>query len=272
MSQSPSAVLPRYHADQKVTQLRVGRSEATKLWSLPSARWSLLTAALLFIGFGVLFTLLQDSQPPHGVNLATFDPTSSSLSGIYFAELATGVLGVLFITGEYATGQLRATFAAVPRRLPVLWGKAAVLALVTFAVCAPATVASFLIGQSILSAHHLSVSLGHPGAVRAILGTAASVAVTAVLGLGLGTLIRNTAGAIGALFGLLYALSICVSFLPSSVSIHVSKYLPGSTDMDLTSTVRSSTSLSPWTGFGLYCLYAAIALGLAALQLRRQEV
>ena len=79
------------------------------------------------VGFGALYCVLRVTRPPtHPTDVAAFDPTSFSLSGVYLAQLAVGVLGVLLVTGEYATGTIRATLAAVPRRLPVLWGKAVV--------------------------------------------------------------------------------------------------------------------------------------------------
>ena len=92
-------------------------------------------------------------------------PHVASLAGI-FAQLAIGVLGVLVIAGEYSTGMIRATLAAVPSRLPVLWAKAAVFAAVTLVPTVPSVLAAFLIGQSILGAKHLQTWFGHPG-VRA---------------------------------------------------------------------------------------------------------
>ena len=91
---------------------------------------------------------------------ADFNPVNQSLIGVNLAELTVGVLGVLVATGEYATGMIRATFAAVPRRLPVLVAKAGVLAAVTFAVCLAAVLITFVGGQALLGSH--GISLGHP--------------------------------------------------------------------------------------------------------------
>jgi ABC-2 type transport system permease protein len=264
---------PAYSADQRVTQLRVIRSEWTKLRSLPSAAWSLLTAIVLVVGGGVLAAVLQAANPPHGhAAVAAFNPTTVSLTGVGLAQLATGALGVLLITGEYATGQVRATFAAVPRRLPVLYGKTAVLALATLATCIPATLAAFLISQSILASRHLSTTLGQPGTARAVLGCGLYLAAVGLLGLGLGALLRHTAGAIAALFGVLFGLQLIAGFLPGTWSGQVSKYLPANAGGDIETIGRSPGSLGPWTGFGLLCLYTVIVLGLAAWRLRRREV
>ncbi len=129
---------------------------------------------------------------------------------------ATGVLGVLVITSEYATGLIRTSLAAVPRRLPVLWGKAGLLAVATVAVSLPAAFTVFLAGQSILARQHLGATLSQPGVARAVIGSALYLAVAGLIGLGLGTLLRSTAGGIAALFGLLFAVQIVAGFLPGS--------------------------------------------------------
>ena len=102
----------------QVTQARVMKSEWTKLRTQPGALWSLLSAVILVVAFGILYSLLRVARPPHGAAAATFDPTSVSLAGVQLAQIAAGVLGVLLITSEYATGLIRTTVAAVPKRLP----------------------------------------------------------------------------------------------------------------------------------------------------------
>jgi hypothetical protein len=169
--------VPAYAQPQRVTQARVLRSEWTKLRTQPSAGWSLLSAAVLIIGFGILYSLLREARPPHGAAAGAFDPAAVSLAGVQLAQIAAGVLGVLLISSEYASGLIRTSFAAVPRRLPVLWGKAGLLAAATVAVSLPAAVAAFLAGQSILGRQHLAVPLSHPGVTRAVLGSALYLAV-----------------------------------------------------------------------------------------------
>jgi len=266
------ATVPAYPRPQKVTQARVLRSEWTKLRTQPSTGWTLLAAVVLVIGFGILYSLLRAARPPHGAAAGAFDPASVSLAGVQLAQIAAGVLGVLLITSEYASGLIRATFIAVPRRLPVLWGKAATLAAATVAVSLPAALAAFLAGQSILGRQHLAVPLSHPGVARAVLGSALYLAVAALLGLGLGALLRSTAGGISALFGLLFAVPIVVGFLPGNWSGDVGKFLPATAGQAVTTVHPDPTvSLAPWTGFGVFCLYAAAALGLAAIRMRRGD-
>jgi ABC-2 type transport system permease protein len=231
-----------------VTQARVIRSEWTKLRSLPSRAWSLLVAAVLIVGFGALYAGVRVARPPHQpADIASFDPTAISLSGVQLAQLGIGVLGALLFTGEYATGMIRTSFAAVPRRLPVLWGKAIGFVLAVLTLCVPATLAAFLVGQSILSSEHLDTTLRQPGTTRAVLGAALYLAGVGLLGLGLGALLRGTA-AIGALLGLLFAPQILVGFLPSTWSDHIYGYLPAPAGIAITNLRPDPTSLAPWTG------------------------
>ena len=271
-SGSVASAPPAYDAAQRVSQARVVRSEWTKLRSLPSTAWSLLTTVVLIVGFGAVYALVRVTRPPREpASMSAFDPTAISLTGVQLAQLAIGVLGVLLITGEYSTGMIRSSLTAVPGRLPVLWGKAIVYALTTLTLCLPATFGAFLVGQSILSAEHLDTTLGQPGVVRAVLGSALYLTAVGLLGLGLGALLRNTAAAISSLFGLLFALQIIVGFLPEAWSDVVYKYLPTPAGTAVTSARPDPTLLAPWTGLGVFCLYAAVVLGLAAWQLRRRD-
>jgi hypothetical protein len=257
-----------------VTLARVARSEWTKLRTLPSACWSLLSVVLLTVGFGILYAELRAARPPRGhAAAAGFDPVSVSLSGVQLAVLAAGVLGVLAVTGEFGTGQIRSTFTAVPRRLPVLWGKAAALVVACLAVCLPATLAAFLAGQAILAPHHLGVTLGHPGAVRAVLGSALFLTAAALFGLGLGGLIRSTAGAVAVLAGALFGLQILVGLLPGAWPEEIGRYLPATMGAAVTEggPGQVSGSPGPWAGLGLFCGYAAAVLALAAWQMRRRD-
>ncbi len=257
----------------QVTQLRVILSEWTKLRSLRSTVFSLLAAVVFIIGLSLLVpSVIVAHWPPRDPRDAIgFDPTTRSLAGVFLAQLAVGVLGVLFVTGEYATGMIRATFAAVPRRLPVLWAKALVFCSVTFALMAPAVLAAFLIGQSIFTGKHLQTTLGAPDVGRAVMGSALYLTAVGLLAVGLGALLRNTAAGISSLFGLLFVLPIIVHFLPASWSGPIDKYLPGNAGGAIMAVTRDPASLSPWAGFAVFCGYAALALAAAAVSLRRRD-
>jgi ABC-type transport system involved in multi-copper enzyme maturation permease subunit len=249
--------------------MTVERAEFTKVRSVPSTGWSLLAGAALIVGFGILYAMLTVSHP-HS-DPAAFDAAAAALAGVQLAQIAAGVLGALVITGEYATGSIRTTLAAVPRRGRVLAAKAAVVAATTFAVSLPSAVAAFLIGQRILAPQHLDASLGEPGVLRAVVGSALYLTLVALLGLGLGVLLRNTAGAVATLFGLLFGLPIAAGLLPAGLADHVGRYLPSSAGLAVTFDGRDPASLAPWTGFAVFTLYAGAVLALGAWRLRRTD-
>ena len=249
--------------------MNVVRAELTKFRSVSSTAWSLLSAGALIVGFGILYSMVRVTRPP--ADPAGFDAVGVSLSGVQVAQLAVGVLGVLVITNEYASGLIRTTFAAVPRRGPVLWGKAVVLATAVFTLSLPAVFGAFLTGQSVLSAEHLDMSLGQRGAARAIVGAALYLSVVALLGLGLGAILRRTAGGVAAIIGLLLGPQMLTGFLPTEWADDVYPWLPSPAGLAITTTRPDSTLLSPWAGFAVFLLYAAIVLALGAWRLRRSD-
>jgi ABC-2 type transport system permease protein len=245
------------------------QAELTKFRSVSSTAWSLLSAATLIIAFGILYAMVRVTRPP--ADPSAFDAVGVSLAGVQVAQLAVGVLGVLVITNEYANGLIRTTFAAVPRRTPVLWGKAAVVAGATFVLSVPAVFAAFVAGQSVLSAEHLDVSLAEPGVTRAVLGGAGYLALVALLGLGLGTIVRHTAGGVAAVLGVLLGPQMLTGFLPADLADDVYGWLPSPAGLAITTVRPDSTLLAPWAGFAVFCLYIAIVLALGAWRLRRRD-
>ena len=257
-----------------VTQARVLRSESTKLWSLRSTRWSLLAAIVAMAGLGPLIAAVQmgrwaqlDAHERIG-----YDAINTGVGGYHMAQLAIGVLGVLVITGEYATGMIRSSLMAVPRRLPVLWAKAAVFAAVTFLLMLAATLVSFLAVQAIVTQHDLQRSLGDPGTLRTVVGTALFLTVLGIMCVGIGGIVRNTAGGIATFVGLLFVLPGISAILPASVNDAISPYLPLNAGTTIaTSTFENSQHLSHWGGFALFCGYTAVALAGAAVSLSRRD-
>jgi ABC-2 type transport system permease protein len=253
------------------------RSEWTKLRTVRSTYWTLFAAVVAMVGLSAILCAIYVAQYANvsASDRRTFDPVSFSLTGSFLAQLAIGVLGVLVITNEYGSGMIRATFAATPQRLSVLAAKASVFAGVTLVVTTAACLVAFLVGQMILSAKGIGVTLGAPGALRTVVGTGLYLAVLGLLALGLGTIIRKTAGAIAAVFGLIFVLPAVASLLPSSMN-SIQKFLPSNAGQALIENgARHSTStaaqLSPWAGFGVFCLYAAITLAIAGTTLVRRD-
>ena len=258
----------------KVTQARVLVSEFTKFRTVRSTVWTLLVAVVLMIGISALFSAVTASQYHtfSPADRATFNPVSISLSGMMFAVVAFGVLGVLMISGEYSTGMIRSSLTAVPRRLPVLWGKLAVFAGVIFSISLLASFICFFLGQALLNSHHLGVSVAAPGAVRSIIGAALYGTVAGMIGVALGALFRNTAAGIATFAGVFFVIPPLTGLLPASISDHLSQYLPSYAGDAVWGGARSVTdALSPWTGFAVLCGYAVVVIAAAALRLRRVD-
>jgi len=250
------------------------RSEWTKLTSVRSTVWSLLVTIAIVVGLGALFCAARVSRWDHldpGERLR-FDPAGFSLNGLFLAQLAVGVLGVLVMSSEYSTGQIRATLGAIPQRRLMLAAKTLVFALVVLVAGLVACLTAFAIGQAIFTAKNAGVSLTDPGVPRAVVGGALYLAAIGLMGVGLAAILRRTAGAIATLVGLLLVLPILVNFLPSPWNDDIAKYLPGEAGGSIFHIVqRSSASLSPWTGFAVLGAYAALALVVGAVLLDRRD-
>jgi ABC-2 type transport system permease protein len=270
-----SGPLPARLIVGRVTQARVALSEWTKLRSLRSTRWALGVTLLLVIGIGVLVCSVFAARWP---NLSPGDraryfrnPLRVELAGVNLAQLSIGVLGVLVISGEYTTGMIRSTFCAVPKRLPVLWAKAAVFATVTFLVSLPAVLIVFFAGQSILSSRHIQIAFSYPGVPRAVIGAALFLTVMGLFGLGIGAILRHTAGGIVTLVAIMFVLPPILGLLPSSWSNAINPYLP-SEAADVLWTIRPDAhTLAPWAGFALFCGYTALSFVIAAVLLQRRD-
>ena len=259
----------------RVTQARVITSEWTKLRSLRSTRWSMGVTVVLTIGLPLLFAAVVGSHWSHmrPRERANRHPLDVALAGVNLSQLAVGVLGVLVITGEYSTGMIRATLGAVPRRLPVLWAKVAVFAVVSFVLALPSVLIAFFGSQAILNRHHiLQISFSHPGVARAVIGGALYLTLIGVFSLGLGAITRNTAGGIAVFAGIMFVIPPLMNILPSSWNHAISKYLPSEAGRQLFSLTHDSNSLSPAGGGLLFLGYCALVVGIAAVLLRRRDV
>jgi ABC-2 type transport system permease protein len=254
-----------------VTPARVLASEWIKMRSLRSTALTLAAAFLTMVAAGWVFGWATHRQwttmPPE--RLASFSPIDATLAGYNLAQLAVGVLGVLLVTGEYATGMVRATFGAVPRRLPVLWAKATLYAGVTFVLMLAAGLVAFLGGQWFLSTH--GTDLSAPGAVRAIVGVAGYLTMIGVFAVALGFLIRSTAGGIATLFGLLLVLPGLGLLLPATWQDHLLPYLPSNAGASIISLHTAPGSLSASVGLLVLIGWVAGAMAGAALVLKRRD-
>jgi len=201
-------------------------SEWIKLRSVRSTYLILLVAAAAAVGVGYL---VAHSDAIHWATMtaqarAAFDPVGDSFAGLGVAQLAFGALGVLAISSEYTTGVIRTTFAAAPRRRPVLAAKAAVAGAVSLLAGELIAFATFFTSQQALSAQHLNVALTHPGALRGVLAAGFYLAVMAWVGMGLGAVIRHTAGAITAMTGVVFLLPTIIGALPAPWNTDIGRF------------------------------------------------
>ena len=184
--------------------LDVLRSEFLKLRTVRSTFWTLTVAVVSNVGLGavtagVLAGRLSASER------VTADGVRLALAGIHLSQVAFGVLGVLVITSEYGTGMIRATLSAVPQRRAVLAAKALVFAVTALVVGTLSSFGAYFAFQAALpTGDGLKSTLAEPGVLRAMFGGGLYLAVLGLLGLGLGAVIRVSAGAIATLFGLLF--------------------------------------------------------------------
>jgi hypothetical protein len=243
----------------------VAQMEWLKLRSVRSTWWTLLVFAAGMVGLAILVMRGQQHS-------GSFDPTNDSFAGLTIGQLALGVLGVLAVTSEFSSGMIRATFAAAPRRPLVLAAKAAILAAVALVAGELMAFVAFGVGQAVLKSQFPHAALGQPGVLRAVLMAGAYPALIALIGLGLGALIRHTAGAISAVVGVLFVLPLILLPLGTSIQNSVGQFMPMLiAENSLTAVTPVAHSLSAGVGFAVLCGYAAAALAVGGWALARRD-
>jgi len=241
-------------------------SEWTKLRSVRSTYWTLLIAAVTAIGGSAVL-----AYAAAGGGRTPFDPVASIfVAWLEYPVLAIGILGVLVFTSEYSTGQIRTTFAAVPRRLAVLAAKAGVAGMVALFFGEVLAFASFFLTQAILSGHHRGLPLSHAGVPGAVLAAGFSLFVIAMVGLGLGAIIRHTAAAVAALPALIY-LPLIVLFLPSRWNDRIGRFTLLVAAYQAVSLHPRPDLLSPALSMLVLIAWPAAVLLAAALLITRRD-
>jgi ABC-type transport system involved in multi-copper enzyme maturation permease subunit len=247
----------------KITPGGVVAAEWTKFSSLRSTWITTGVSALLLIAFGVIASASFSDDSLSAVDLA--------LSGSTLAALAVGVLGVLLGAGEYTTGMIRSTLAAVPRRLPVLWSKSLVAGLAAAIVMTAGAFAAFALGSAVLNDKVGGLGLGDDGVLRALVGAGLYLGLVAVLGVALGMLLRSSAGAIAILTGLLLIVPGLAALLPDSVAEAITPYLPSNAGSAVMALTHGDGTLAPWTGLAVFAGYVGVALAAAAYRLKKTD-
>jgi ABC-2 type transport system permease protein len=245
------------------------KAEWTKLRTLRSTWYTLGGAAIASVVLGALVSLATVSQWDQMTpkERLSFDPTSTALIGVLFASVIVGSLAVRAITSEYSTGMIRVTFSAIPGRRGVMAAKAAILAAVAFPVALVSNVLAFFAASEVLSSKHIASSLGDHGVVQAIVFGALAVSVVTVMGLGLGGILKRTAGATTALSLVIIGGSIFGIALPAGAR----QYLPSSALEAVVSVKSASGLLSPAVGLAVLAAYAAIAFVVSSNLIARRD-
>lgn len=209
---------------------------------------ALCAAAILIGGLDAARTAAQSH--------ALFDPVYNSANGFAFASLPAGILGILAMTSELATGSIRSTIAAVPRRGHLLGAKAIIVAALLFVATEVTTVTNLVLVHFFAAKRSIPIPLTTLSDVRAVLGTGVFLSIMGLVGLALGTLIGNTAGASGVMSALVFVALVAPN----------AKYLPQEAGTQIFRTIPDPAALSPWLGLAILvaCTAAILAAGTYA--------
>jgi ABC-2 type transport system permease protein len=259
-------------------------AEWTKLRTLASTFWLLAAAAAVTIAVSAAAAaaFACGGPPPGGCAQAVTgaDPAKISLTGIDLGQAVVAVLAVLAVGGEYSTGMIRLTLAAIPRRLTLLAAKAVVVTGCVLAASAVAVPGSLLAGRLILPGHGLTAANGYqllsPGDgpdLRAAVGGVLYLALIALLAVGVTTAVRDSGVAIGTVLALLYLFPIVTPVIPNEdLARHLEQIAPMTAGQYIEATIGvRALPLTPWQGLGVLALWAAGALALGAALLRLRD-
>jgi ABC-2 type transport system permease protein len=252
-------------------------AEWTKIRSVQSTVWSLLTFVVVAVGFSTLIATViahdwnTPGNHPNHARLVT-DPTAVIFgAGLGLGQLAICVLGAIVITSEYTSGTIRASLLAVPGRIPMLAAKALVFAVLDFVVSAVTVFAVFFITTAILRSH-ISITLSQPGVTKAIIGAILYLTVLGLFALAIGGLIRHTAGAIAIVIATVIVVPPLVSLIPGTIANHIHGYLPTvAGELVAQTSQQSGDVLSGWQGFGVFCAWTAVLLAACGWLLVRRD-
>jgi ABC-2 type transport system permease protein len=254
------------------------RAEWTKSWTVPGTGW--LLAATVGLTAAVSALAAASTRCPAGLSCPV-DTTKLSLTGVQFAQAVVAIMAVLAISGEYSTGMIRTTLAATPRRQAVLAAKAMVLTGQVLAAGTVAVLASLLAGGLILPGHGFTtgrgfqvISLADGPVLRAAAGSVLYLALIGLLALGVATVVRDPAPAIGTVLGLLYLLPLIVVFLGANPvwQRRFDRYTPASAGLAIQDTTGlRHLPIGPWEGLGVLAIWAGAALLAGGLLLWRRD-
>ena len=253
------------------------RAEWTKLRTLSGTGWLLLGVVAATVTISATVSAAVSCSSPAGCHV---DVTKLSLTGADLGQAVVAIVAVLAVGGEYATGMIATTLAAMPRRTTVLAAKAGVVTAVSLAAGTVAVLGSVLAGRLILPGHGYTPANGYPvlslanaTVLRAAAGTVLYLALIALLSLGVATAVRDSAVAIGSVLGLLYLFPILAAVAGSAgAQRHLDQIGPMTAGLEIqASTGLRHLPIGPWAGLGVLAAWAAAALLAGVLVLRLRD-
>ena len=265
-----------------VTFGRVVRSEWIKTNTVPSTVILLAVAFAVMVGLGALVAwgLVQlasepETGPPDGIGQslqsAAYDVPAS---GLPFGQLLIAALAVVLIGSEYTTGMIRSTMVAVPTRIPAILAKTLVIAVISFLVGVISALVTYLLAQPILSGSSLEFGLDAEWVVPSIINTGTLLALIAVMGVSIGSLLRSTAGGVVTLVGALFVLPIIASLLTGLADWveDAARFLPSSAAAQLVATQIQPGAFNQVEGGLILAGWAAVLLVAALIVVRKRDV
>ncbi|MEM9463921.1 MAG: ABC transporter permease [Actinomycetota bacterium] len=264
---STATTTPR-RAD-KVRSINVIRSEWIKFWSIRSTSVTLIAAGLATVAFGMIFSAVADSEEQAGPAALLSDPVDIALGGIGLSEMIIGVLGVMFVAGEYSTGLIRTAFASVGKRSRTIMAKVAVITAGVFTVGFTAVVASIVLGQAVYAGSEPTVALSEVWEV--VFGTTVYLTGIALIGVALGFILRSTAAGIGTLVGAVFIGPNLAQLLPDSITDVFLKYLPSEAGSAMMTRVSDPDLLSRGAGYAVFAAWVVGLLVVAGVLVSRQD-
>ncbi|MGY1604709.1 ABC transporter permease subunit [Geodermatophilus sp. SYSU D00815] len=246
------------------------RSEWIKFWSVRSTPWA--TAMLFVLGAG-LTTLLCAAVAAELADGSAGESAGSFVTwGMMVAQVMAVVLGAMAVTSEYATGMVRATLTATPRRGAVLAAKALVLSGTLFVVGTVTAVVGYLAGNWFLDRQGVGLALTDDGVLRSLLGSGLYLAGLGLLAAGVGLLVRHTAAALSIVLGTVFVLGNMAMLLPGAWGEWVTKLLPGNAGSVVTQPVPFNPDLlDPWVGLAVFAAETAVVLAVGYATFRRRD-
>lgn len=270
----PAQQVPQFTpVERRTTFGGLLRSEWIKFWSVRSIVITMAVSFLVIVALGVLLswavaTQVGPGQPGQGP--PGLDATSASLQGAQMASLIVAAVGAIVIAGEYSTGMIRTSFTTAPGRFGVLAAKAVVLAVAVAVVTGVGVLLAFVLGQAVLNGKDAGASFGDDGVVRALLGNVVMLVGVALAGLGVGALLKNTAGAICTVLASIFVVPLLLLAVPESWGGDtIREYWFVNTTTNLTAVTQQDAYLAPGAGAAVFAVWVLVLLGLGALAAQR---